>query len=33
MAVLTSGAIPFLRISEEGLFDIKINQTVSLIVD
>jgi adenine deaminase len=33
MAVLTSGAIPFLRISEEGLFDIKNNQTVNLIVD
>ena len=30
MAVLTSGAIPFLRISEEGLFDIKNNKTVSL---
>jgi adenine deaminase len=33
MAVLTSGAIPFLRISEEGLIDIKNNIIVSLIVN
>jgi adenine deaminase len=32
MAVLTSGAIPFLRICEEGLIDVKNNKILSLIV-
>jgi adenine deaminase len=33
LAVLTTPAIPFLRLSEDGLFDLKTNKLVSLIID
>lgn len=33
MAVISSGAIPFIRISENGLFDIKNNKTLSLFLE
>ena len=33
LCVLTSGAIPFLRICESGLFDVKENRFVDLLVD
>ncbi len=33
LSALTSGAIPFLCICESGLFDVKLNKLVGLIVD
>jgi adenine deaminase len=33
LSALTSGAIPFLRICESGLYDVKLNKIVDLIVD
>jgi adenine deaminase len=33
ISALTSGAIPFLRICESGLFDVKLNKVVGLLVN